>query len=321
MSRDELIAALDEIEVAGMSEASRYSLAVCLVQELIGKDPEYAAKRYVHRVHDEYWEQWVGVALASWARIDPQRAVAWFDEQLAGGFFAGNEITGRTTLPVEPIRRLVYALLARDTDGAGHVLSSLPEDSRIRFLRWKSSYWPMIEKNDQVAFANLIRQHLPEKDHLIAIAWPVTQLDDSGPGIVEYSTVADYLDRINAHPDERRACVLGVAEKGTFPRKSGSNKNTDPEDLDALRAWVGDEAPELADHALELAIANLAVSRESYAKCAALAIHFHGISGRDEVLVPFLECANAIFNKEQARAIAAKLADETKRATYLEKFK
>ena len=102
----------------------------------------------------------------------------------------------------------------------------------------------------------------------------------------------------------------------------GAFVNGDPKpltaDLDALRSWVEDLAPDLVDRATAKAITTL---RRPYPQSAELAMKYHEISRNDELLIPLLEHGKAGENRELARSIANRLSDETRRTEYLEKLK
>ena len=132
----------------------------------------------------------------------------------------------------------------------------------------------------------------------------------------------DYLDRIEATPAEREACILAVAESCRFPIETGPEGKDLIEALEGLRQWVGIEDPGLVDGATAKAVGRL-IEREGidYADAASFVLRCHQLSGNDELLLALLQGDNGWNHKELARPIAAKLADEKQRAKYLEKLK
>jgi hypothetical protein len=62
-------------------------------------------------------------------------------------------------------------------------------------------------------------------------------------------------------------------------------------------------------------------SKTGFAEAAALAAHYHEVNGNDVILVNFLKCFSAVRNREQSRALAERISDETLRAQTLKNFR
>jgi hypothetical protein len=94
-------------------------------------------------------------------------------------------------------------------------------------------------------------------------------------------------------------------------------------DLDEMRSWIGSQSPASIDNITgnSLAQALDATFPLNFEEAAALASHYQETSGSDEVLVSFLQ---SIFNDKhasQARVLAGKISDETRRNDFLKRFK
>ncbi len=132
-----------------------------------------------------------------------------------------------------------------------------------------------------------------------------------------FSKVTEFLDRIQATPAERSACVEQAAESSS---RSISHRNKiTREDIDTMREWVSQQAPESTDSVTGEALANaLQGSRKmEFSEAAELAVQYHEASGNNDVLSSFLEGWPARQNKEQARVLAGKISDPKRREEIL----
>jgi len=302
MSRGELISSLDEVEAAKLSERNRVTLVNRLTPPLREKDPEYVTKRYIS-----------ALALGKWASRDPEQALAWFDAQLAAGTFKGTTASGIEILK-EMVHELTFSLISIDPASVNRVLAILPESQRIQALHFGAN---RMKKEDHAAWADLFRTQLPDKDRLGVVTWPVSELGEIGT--LGYAEVSDYLKRINAAPDERRACILDFAANKRFPRSSGNFFKPSLEDLDALRDWVGTEEAELVNPATAAALKGL-LSVCAYPPVAHFALHYHQTGAGDEVLIPLLENHRAREHRDLARRLAKKLSNKQRREEFLKQL-
>ena len=102
------------------------------------------------------------------------------------------------------------------------------------------------------------------------------------------------------------------------PKNPYSDKLT-REDFNVLREWVGSQCPESVDEITAKALGDGANGdhKITFAAAADLAVEYSVQSGNDEVLAGFLTSQAARRNKTVARDLAAKIADETRRAEVL----
>lgn len=321
MDKDELVAALDEISALDLPEESRAMLEQMLVAPLVEKDPEFALTRFIDRMHDEHsslsWH--LGQALGNWAKKDPVAATAWLDRQIAAGTFESKSLDGKS----EPLQcfegSLIMVLLSTDPAAAGARLTALPSDQRREVLRSNMS---TIRPQDQLAYAQLVRQHLPEEEQAGMIASMINGISFHNDS---YAKTAELIDRIKATPEERRACIEQAAE--TRIRQLSFQRPLTRDDIEELRAWTNTQSPDYTDQVTGKAFASAASmsvngKRADFSELAKLAVDYHAASGSDEVLIPLLESwsATQAQNKEQARALAGKVSDEKRRKELLQRF-
>ncbi len=320
MNRDELAAALDEIASLDLSETSRMVLESMLIGPLIEKDPGFALNKFIARINTEKsgisWQ--LSRAFGEWAKKDPAAATAWFDRQITAGTFESKSLDGKSQQRMRFEGAMIGTLLASNPEAAALRLAALPEDQRSDVLRNHATN--SLKPEDQLAYAKLVRQSLPEKDGQECIAGLVSRVTHKSDS---YSDMTACMDRIEATPTERAACVEKAAQS-RFQQLS-YQKKINREDIEQLREWAKSQSPELADRATGMALdCSLHGSDKiTFSEVAALAIDYHDASGSDEVLVPLLKNWNARQdqNKEQARALAGKISDEKVRNEILKDLK
>lgn len=310
MTKDALVAALDEIAALELSADSRNMLEQMLIGPLIQKDPEAALTRFSDRLQDPRnggsWQ--LANAMQEWARKDPAKASAWFDQQIAAGVFDSKSLDGRNPARNQFEGSLINVLLGTDPAAAARRLAALPENQRGDVLG-NYSLQPLKE-DDQLAFAKLVRSQLSVNDQARTLAQQASRL--AGPD--GYEKVTGFMERIGATPAERTACVEQAAESG-IPYQ----KKVTAEDLDAMRGWANSQDPGSADRITGRVLASR--GKMKFVDAAALAVKYHEVSGNDDVLAAFLEGESAGQNKEQARALAGKISDDKRRGEILDNLK
>lgn len=330
MDRAELIAAYDEIDAAKLSPDARNALDHKLGYQLVNIDPEYVLKRFFGQInYGGVMGDVLVLGLLKWTAIDQEHALAWFDKQIAAGFLNSKSPSAdpqrQFSARLNFEKAIIFQLIANDPATAAKRVAALPQPVRIHLFRKGANQ--SMKVDDKQVYADLVRELLPEKDALDAITWPVSGpsqntnnefLDTSQNRIISYAELESYFERIDVRPAEREACILSVAGKSYFARKSGNESEVTPEDFDVWRAWVGKQAPDLVEPATLAAIQGLS-KKADYATVAEIAVHCHEQGAGDEVLLPLLDY-RAESNKDLARKIAGKLSDPVKRAEVLEKL-
>jgi len=313
MSREQLIAALDDITSLGLPAESRAMLERMLIGPLIEKDPELALACFSDRLQDERggiaWQ--LASALQAWAKKDIAKASAWFDEQIAAGKFDSKALDGKSQTRIQFEQLLMGVLLTTDPAAVGQRLAALPPDQRADVMRQLANA-NSLKEQDQLAFAKLVRDQLPATEQARIISEVTSNLARGG-----YAKVSEYLTRIEATPAERSAAVEQAAVSLIgYP----NDKPITRENFEALRNWVGSQAPEKTDHITGVALGQASQGGKyklEFAAAAELAVQYSQTSGTDEVLGTFLESWPARNHKEQARVLAAQITDEKRRADIL----
>lgn len=314
MSKEELVAALDEIAALDFPIETRNMLEQMIVGPLVEKDPELALTKFIDRLHDNdgslSWQ--LSNAMQKWAKKDPAAAIAWFDRQIAAGKFDSKSLDGRSQSRIQFEGNLIHVLLGTDPEAAGRRLAAMPEDQRDDALS-QFSFQPLKDE-EQLAFATLVRDQVAEKDQARTLAQHASRL----VGKDGYSKVTEFLDRIQATPAERSASVEQAAESSI--RTISHQSKITREDLDTMREWVTAQAPESTGRATGSALANaLQGSRKlDFSEAAELAVQYHEASDNDDVLHSFLNGWGARQNKEQARILAGKISDAKRREEILQ---
>lgn len=317
MSRDEIIAALDEISGLDLKPEARALLEESLVGPLVEMDPEYALKTYASRIpKDDDGIGWqLSSALETWARKDASSASAWFDQQIAAGLFESKTLDGRSQTRIEFEAAMTGVLLPKDPQQAGRRIAELPEDQRREAL--EQIDFTGLSPSAQAAYASLVRQLVPEDERAGSFSHVVSQLVPEGG----YEKVAGFLDRIRATPDERAVSATEAAN-ARIGEISG-NRVITRDDVDAMRTWLEQQAPGTADAVTGEALANAAQEGGEFGfeDASKLALEYHESTGNDEVLVAFLESYAARSNLDEALPLAEKIKDPNLREKVLARLK
>jgi len=320
MTKDELTAALEEIDSLDLSETSRMVLESMLIGPLIEKDPEFALNKFIDRINAEQGGiQWqLSRAFGEWAKKNPAAATAWFDKQIAAGTFESKSLDGKSQQRMWFEAAMIGTMLATNLEAASLRIAALPEDQRREVLQHHAL--SSLKQEDQLAYAKLVRQSLPERDGVACIASSVSRTAYASD---DCAALTEGMNRIEATPAERAACVEQAAEN-RFNRLSNNRKIT-RDDIEKLREWAKSQSPELADRATGKALAT-SLKRQGkteYSEIAALAVGYHDASGSDDVLVPLLNDwqSRQDENKEPARALAGRISDEKVRNEILKNLK
>ena len=315
LSKEELASALDEIATVDMPEETRRELQFLLLDLLCNQDPEYALTRHFGLASNEdgSTQQRLVDALASWAGKNPVAATAWLDQQIAAGKFDSKFLDGKSPTWMNFEGSLIMTLNSTDPAAAVARLKSLPEGQRNQSLTGFG-----IDDKDQLAYANLVRNGLPEKAQAEVFGWQIQgmMLGEGG-----YTKVTEYLNRIQVTPAERVIYVQAAA--ACRIDDLSQEKKLTREDIDAMRDWTTSQAPGTTDKVTGFALGySTGLETMEFSKTAALATQYHEASGNDEVLIGFLmACVPEDSFKEDARVLAAKISDVKKREEILNRFK
>lgn len=315
MTQEQIIAALDEIATLTLPANARALLEQVLAGPLIQKNPELALTRFLDHLQDEHAplaRQLTG-AWRDWAQQDPDKAAAWLDRQLAAGKFESKALDGRNPFRMQFERTLVGALLGSAPAAAARRLALMPEDQRGDVI---GNLAPSSLKPENLpAFARLVRKQVPANDQARTFALHTAQCVVQGG----YPLVSDFLTRIKATPAELLACVEQAVASTILP----TDKKLTREDVDAMREWVNTQVPNLTDAITGKALCAAALMGDrklTFAEAAELAVQYGQAAANDNVLLALMENWGARASKEQARSLADKIADESRRAAILKRL-
>lgn len=317
MTQEELVTALDEIAALHLHHESTEMLVQSLICQLADKDPELALEKCVDLMHDSNGLIIARLcdAMLELAKKDPAKATAWLDQQIAAGNLDSKSLDGKSGSRNRLEEMLVIVLIGSDLDAAGRRLAALPGDQRSEIL----SNWSVgqIKKDDQPAFAKLVRDQVPGKDQGKTLGWFATRVAQKDG----YPKVTEFLDSIQATPFERTTCVEQAAEYRT--REMSYQGRVTREEFDAMREWVTAEAPGSTATITGKVLGNACCGngKMDFAETSALAVEYNKVAGNDDVLTSFLESNGAWNSKEKARVLAGSILDAKRRAEILEKLK
>lgn len=316
MSKEELVAALEEIATLDLPAGPRAALEQMLMGPLIEKDPQLALNLYSTKFQNLDGMNWqFANALGKWAEKDLGKATAWLDQQIAAGKFESKSLDGNNAARVQFEGALIGFLVGSDATAAAARLADFTGDDKLRILR--SSGPNLVKEKDQKAFADLIRSQLPEKERNRTVAMFATNVS-----AMAYPEASAYLDRIAATPDERTAAATQMAQMrmAQVARQGAITR----EDIDTMRGWVSAQSPGTVDattgKALAAALGNFN-GKLKFEDAAAFALQYQASSGNDEVLASFLASGQAQQHKEEAIKLADKISDEKRREEILSRLK
>ncbi len=317
MSREEILAALDEIAALGLEPDARKMLEDVLVGPLIERDPELALATFGGRIANDPdgMGSQLSAALEAWAKKDLAAATAWFDRQLADGLFESKTLNGQSQARMEFEAALVGNLLSSDMAAAAQRIAALPEEQRRVALERIS--FAELNAAGQKAYVELVRRLVPQDERAGSFTHVISEMDPEGG----YASVGGFLDDIGATPEER-AVSAREAANAQFEEVAGERALT-REDVDAMREWLTIQAPGTVDRVTGEALANAAQEggEFSFADASRLVLEYHQSSGNDDVLVAFLESFAARSNLEEALPLADMILDAQRREELLKRLK
>ncbi len=308
LSEAELAAALDEIAALELSQEARRNLENMVIGMLIQKDPQLVLDRYLDKLGDP--RSGIGWQLAhgfqQWVAKDGAVALAWLDTQIAAGKFDSKSLDGKSHGRLQFEAAAIVSLIATDPDAAGRRIVALPEDQRRELFQ--QGGMTNLRPGSEKAYAALIREHVPENERGQALASSTHFMIHQGG----YEKVGAYLDEIEATPAERTE-VAKQAARNKFQNLSHEGK-IDRQAVDEMRGWVAGQSPDEVDRITGEALSNLWGERAKWTDNAKLIDELHTENPSDDLLVSFLGGHQAMQHREAALELAAKIADETKRA-------
>ena len=323
MTKEEMIAALNEIAALDISRDLRRALESMFLEPLAAMDPELALTRFCGQFKTDRREEGSQQAkiFHQWAKQDLAAATAWFERQLAAGTFDPLALDGSSPARINFEGALVRVLLSSDPAAAARRMAAMSKKDRVLIL-WCCTHYTAVPEANQATFVRLAREQVPAKDvgSLIA-SQAMNQLTRDST-----ANVLAYLDRIQATPAERAICVVPVASD--LVRRGGPNQPPDRAAFDRMREWVQSQTPDRTETITGQILAKIVRTPANdkpatleFAAAAALALEYRQLSDNDDVLCAFLTDPAARYNIEQARQLAAHITDPARREEILNQLK
>jgi hypothetical protein len=303
LSAAELIAGLDALATAGLSDSERSHFERTLAEVLGQREPQLVLERFAAWLDDKsgFLPQQLAATFRNWSARDPSAAAAWLDRQLAAGNFepAHPDVPNLNHLRFEA--GLIRILVDRDPVAAARRLAALPEDHRARVFDNESIFPMSIRLESASALADLIRGQIPEPQRAATLATATASLVHQGG----YPAVGDFLGKIEASSAER-AAVVSRALEGWLTREEMTSS------VEETRAWIVAQAPDDAGRLTGEALAHLSEWLD-FSEMAEEALQIRQDSGRDDTLAAFLGSAAARQHRPAARQLIDQIADPAKR--------
>lgn len=317
MSKEEMIAALDEIAGLDLTKEARENLESMILDPLIQLDPALALAHFGDRIKDEAdgigWQ--LASALQNWAEKDLVAATVWFDREIAAGNFDSKTLDGRSELRMQYEGALLASLLESDPDAASQRLAAMPEDQRREVLQQMT--FSELSEGSQKAYTALVRGLVPSAEREGSFAHIAGELV-SNEG---FSEVGNFLDGVNASTAERVAAAKEAAD--SHLEQLAENGKITAQEVDAMREWLARQAPGEKDRITGKALAEAAQGdgEFSFTEAAKLALTYNESSPNDDVLVAFLNSYAARSNLQQAEHLAGMIKDPKTREELLQQLK
>lgn len=253
-SKSDLISALQSVRLEDLNLQDQGNLRRYLLTLIVQRDPaDFCLDPYAAGLSPQSRLWWERLALAEWTRLSPADATAWLESTVKDS----QEPKQITALA----HNLFSALIVVDFEQAKGRLLATPEEQRHRMMQnfdGFGSYWTGDDfQNNNIAgrFAALARLQEPgqaedfitsviggrgEQDRPAAISRIQESLRDWDEGKNTWlpaTTVADYLDKIDATPREQELCVEANVHQFKYYQRDG--------DSEAFRARFAAEVREL----------------------------------------------------------------------------
>jgi len=317
MTREELIAALDEVEALDLTADQREEILEMILESMIKLDPQYVLDRFANQIESDSngvgWQ--LADAFGQWAKKDRAGATAWFDRQIAEGNFESRTLDGKSEMRAKFESEVLETLLATDLNEAGRRLMALPEDQRREVLEELS--FAELGSNEQLGYASLVRQLVPADERAGSFANVASQLVNDGG----YEKVSAFLDAVQATPEERAVSAKQaamsqlemLAQDGEITRAG----------VDSLRTWLDKQAPGQTDKITGKALAEAAQDdgEFDFDSASEWVLDYQKKSGNDDVLTAFLDGYSAHSNLEEAQALIGLISDPVRRQQFLDELK
>lgn len=310
MSKEEMIAAFEELAAHDGSPETREALELALAGAYGEVDPEYVLNYFAGWIPDvsAALATQLAAALKHWAVRDLSAATTWLDRQISEGRLDSRSLEERSEMWLTLEGAILGPLLAVDPQAAARRVEAMPPEQRREVLQHVP--FGSLPSSAQNAYAGLVRGVVPQAERPGAFAHLAGELVTGGG----FTGVGGFLDRVQANPLERTAAARDAANQHlqALAKKSGVTAA----DVDVMRQWLNQQTPEMTDRITGKALAEAAQSQGklTVAEATALALRYHQQSRSDEVLASFLAGFAARSNSAEVRHLTGQIKDPKIRA-------
>lgn len=322
MSGDELVRAYTEMAALPVEAEFRNYLESMMLDELKGKNPEFAFSQYLAKCQNESIDPVRMGDFRKWLARDPAAATAWYESQVAGEVF-DKTLDGKSPTMIPFESAFIMSLLASDPAAAEQRLNNLPPDLRASV----GTYVWDVPKENSKDFVDMLRRSMPMEQYMAILK------DNSLTDNFRFDSKSDpkdiqkNMERLGFSPEERSTLMAQqFAEAAKYRAMRDTGNDPSREKFDDLRARIQAIDPSSADQATGVALQSyLESSKTTGAQdfVEKIATDYHDSGAGDELLIPLIEgSANGSISypKDRARVLATKISDDRLREEMLRKL-
>ena len=322
MSGDELVRAYTEMAALPVEAEFRNYLESMMLDELKGKNPEFAFSQYLAKCQNESIDPVRMGDFRKWLARDPAAATAWYESQVAGEVF-DKTLDGKSPTMIPFESAFIMSLLASDPAAAEQRLNNLPPDLRASV----GTYVWDVPKENSKDFVDMLRRSMPMEQYMAILK------DNSLTDNFRFDSKSDpkdiqkNMERLGFSPEERSTLMAQqFAEAAKYRAMRDTGNDPSREKFDDLRARIQAIDPSSADQATGVALQSyLESSKTTGAQdfVEKIATDYHDSGAGDELLIPLIEgSANGSISypKDRARVLATKISDDRLRGEMLRKL-
>ena len=322
MSGDQLVRAYTEMAALPVEAEFRNYLESMMLDELKGKNPEFAFSQYLAKCQNESIDPVRMGDFRKWLARDPAAATAWYESQVAGEVF-DKTLDGKSPTMIPFESAFIMSLLASDPAAAEQRLNNLPPDLRASV----GTYVWDVPKENSKDFVDMLRRSMPMEQYMAILK------DNSLTDNFRFDSKSDpkdiqkNMERLGFSPEERSTLMAQqFAEAAKYRAMRDTGNDPSREKFDDLRARIQAIDPSSADQATGVALQSyLESSKTTGAQdfVEKIATDYHDSGAGDELLIPLIEgSANGSISypKDRARVLATKISDDRLREEMLRKL-
>ena len=315
MEIPELLAALDEIDGLELDAGTRSSMELLVLDPLVRKDPQAALERFKDRLGEPgFAGHLLAQAMKRWAEEDLDGAAAWLDRGIQEGRFEPRSLSGIDSPRARFEVAVVFGLFGRDPAAAEKRLSRMPAAARAEVLRMADSQREM-RTGDEIELAAIIRRQLDDAGRTSLIGQRAGAVMRRGG---DFAAVDDYLERVDAAPDERERGVEEAVRQ--FQQARSTAGSFDAAAIDEMRGWLTGSAPEAADRLTGTALGRAVVDGMDFSEAAGLVRGYREGAGGDATLVHFLRSLPVGAHRTGVLELIGELADPAEQRALRERW-